>query len=240
MIKFAICEDEIIQAEINKNYIKRWVEKNNIEYKIDVFESAEKFLFSWEYDAVYDVIILDIRMKNMSGMDLARSIRLKDSEVIIIFITGLDDYVFDGYNVSAFNYLLKPINEDKIFSVLDKVKEKLEKDKKDKNFLILSKGKNIFKIDCDDIYYVIAFDHYIDIHDKNNIYTFNRKISELENLLPSQNFVRCHRSYIVNIKYVKSINKNSLILENDIKIPISKTRMDDTYNTFIDYFANTK
>ena len=76
MIKFAICEDEIIQAEINQDYIKRWADKNNIEYKIDIFESAEKFLFSWQYEEVYDVIILDIRMKSMSGMELARNIRL--------------------------------------------------------------------------------------------------------------------------------------------------------------------
>ncbi|MDU6340113.1 MAG: LytTR family DNA-binding domain-containing protein [Clostridium sp.] len=240
MIKFAICEDEIIQAEINQDYIKRWADKNNIEYKIDIFESAEKFLFSWQYEEVYDVIILDIRMKSMSGMELARNIRLKDSDVIIIFISGLDDYVFDGYNVSAFNYLLKPINDEKIFNVLDRVKEKLEKDKNAKQFLLLSKGKNIFKIDYDDIFYIIAFDHYIDIHSKNEIYTFNRKISQLEELLPKENFVRCHRSYIVNIKYVKNINKNSLLLEDDIKIPISKTRMDNTYNTFINYFAKTE
>ena len=240
MIKFAICEDEIIQAEINQDYIKRWADKNNIEYKIDIFESAEKFLFSWEYEEVYDVIILDIQMKSMSGMELARNIRLKDSDVIIIFISGLDDYVFDGYNVAAFNYLLKPINDEKIFSVLDRVKEKLEKEKNTKQFLLLSKGKNIFKIEYDDIYYIIAFDHYIDIHCKKKIYTFNRKISQLEELLPKENFVRCHRSYIVNIKYVKNINKNSLLLEDDIKIPISKTRMDITYNTFINYFAKTE
>ena len=240
MIKFAICEDEIIQAEINQDYIKRWADKNNIEYKIDIFESAEKFLFSWQYEEVYDVIILDIRMKSMSGMELARNIRLKDSDVIIIFISGIDDYVFDGYNVAAFNYLLKPINDEKIFNVLDRVKEKLEKDKNAKQFLLLSKGKNIFKIDYDDIFYIIAFDHYIDIRSKNEIYTFNRKISQLEELLPKENFVRCHRSYIVNIKYVKNINKNSLLLEDDVKIPISKTRMDNTYNTFINYFAHTE
>ena len=205
-----------------------------------MFESAEKFLFSWEYEEVYDVIILDIQMKSMSGMDLAKNIRERDSEVIIIFITAFDDYVFDGYDVSAFNYLIKPINNEKIFSILDKAKEKLEKNKNNKQFLLLSKGKNIFKIEYDDIYYIIAFDQYIDIHTNNNIYTFHMKISELEELLPEKDFVRCHRSYIVNIKYVKNINRNSLILENDIKIPISKTRMDNTYNTFINYFANTE
>ena len=239
MIKFAICEDEMIQAEINKDYIKRWANKNNIECRIDIFQSAERFLFNWEYEEVHDVIILDIQMGDMSGIELAKKIRARDSEVIIIFITGIDEYVFEGYSVEALNYLLKPINEEKIFNVLDKVKEKIKKCIKNKKNLILSKGKNIFKIDHDDIFYIIAFDHYIDIHTKMDIYTFNRKISEIEKLLPKDHFVRCHRSYIVNIKYVKNINKNSLVLENQIKIPISKTRMNDTYDTFINYYTRS-
>lgn len=175
----------------------------------------------------------------MSGIELAKKIRTIDKEVIIIFITGIDEYVFEGYNVSAFNYLLKPIDEVKIFNVLDNIKEKLEKDITNKKFLILSKGKNILRIDYDDIFYIIAFDHYIDIHTKNDIYTFNRKISEIETLLPQRYFVRCHRSYIVNIKYVKNINKNSLLLENQIKIPVSKTRINDTYDTFINYYTDS-
>lgn len=239
MIKFAICEDEIIQAEINKDYIKKWADINNIECRIDIFQSAEKFLFNWEYEEVHDIIILDIHMGDMSGIELAKKIRTMDKEVIIIFITGIDEYVFEGYNVSAFNYLLKPIDEVKIFNVLDNIKEKLEKDITNKKFLILSKGKNILRIDYDDIFYIIAFDHYIDIHTKNDIYTFNRKISEIETLLPQRYFVRCHRSYIVNIKYVKNINRNSLLLENQIKIPVSKTRMNDTYDTFINYYTDS-
>lgn len=237
MIKFAICEDEIIEAEINKDYIKRWADKNNIECKIDIFDTAEKFLFSWGYKESHDVIILDINMRNISGIEIAKKIRESDNEVIIIFISGIDEYVFEGYSVEALNYLLKPIDDEKIFKVLDKVKEKLNKYLNNKRFLILSKGKNVFKIDSEDILYIIAFDHYIDIHTKDNIYTFNRKISEVENLLPKDYFVRCHRSYIVNIKYAKNINKNSLLLENQIKIPVSKTRMNDTYDTFINYYT---
>ena len=238
MIKFAICEDEDIQADINKNYIEMWAEKNKVKYKIDVFESADKFLFKWMYEEVYDVIILDVHMENMSGMELATRIRFIDDDVIIIFISGMEEYILDGYNVSALNYLLKPLKKEKFFSVLDKAKEKRGKNINSNNFLVLYKGKNMMKIDYNDIYYIIAFDHYIDIHVKDKIYTFNKKISDLEIILPKGRFVRCHRSYIVNIKYVKNINKSNLLLDNDIKIPVSKTRMKDTYDTFINYFTD--
>ena len=100
-MRIAICDDERVQQELLKNYIEEWTAENAEKVVLNCFQSAEQFLFSWEEDKSYDLLVLDVEMGDMSGMELAKKLRSQKSEVPIVFVTGYEKYMALGYEVSA-------------------------------------------------------------------------------------------------------------------------------------------
>lgn len=233
-MNIAICEDEAVQAELLNIQIKNWANENNINISIDNFENAESFLFKWsDYDK-YDIIFLDIKLGKMSGIELSNRIREKSKTVDIVFTTGFFKYALYGYKVGALQYLMKPINKSDLHFCLDKSLERInnEIDK-----IVIETTKKNIKLDYNEIYYCIMFSPYLDIHTKSDKISLRKKISEIEEVLPSKYFVRCHRSYIVNVKHIKSITKNNVLLENGVSVPISRGKYKAINDAFIDYIT---
>lgn len=233
-INIAICEDDEKQLQINKNYIEEWAKLREKKINVFSYSSAENFLFHWNYEVSIDIAFLDIQMDKVSGIELAQNIRKQDENISIVFITGESRYVFEGYKVQALDYLMKPVKKEEIFQCLDLFNKRIEK-KRDAHF-ILKKGKEIQKINYDDIHYFISFDHYLDIHTRDEVITFKEKIGKIEEELSKEQFCRCHRSYVVNLKYIDSIYKNEIIMDDGTKIPVSKSRLNTTYEAFMNYF----
>lgn len=235
-MKVAICEDQSEQIDLLNNKIKKWAKDKDINISIDDFTSAESFLFQWlDYDK-YDVVFLDINMSKMSGIELSNIIREKNKTIDIVFVTGFFKYALHGYRVGALQYLIKPINTLDLYSCLDKVLYRTN-DKDETSKLIVETTKKVIKLDYNEIYYCIMFSPYIDVHTKSEKIVLRKKISEMEKILPSKYFVRCHRSYIVNVKYIKTITKNNVFLENGVKVPISRGKYKEINDTFIDYIS---
>ena len=128
--KIAICDDSQADREYISNLVLRWSENATQMVQIDVFASAENFLFQYEEKKDYDVLLLDIEMGAMDGVTMAKKLRLENDTIQIVFITGYSDYIAEGYEVAALHYLMKPIKEDKLFEVLDRAIEKLSKNEK--------------------------------------------------------------------------------------------------------------
>lgn len=124
-MKIAYVEDVHEEREYIVSLIKDWQKANDPTGQVYGYSSAESFLFHYE-EKVFDLIILDIKMEEMSGMELAKKLREKQDDTIISFITGEKEYVFEGYDVEAIDYILKPVDEGKIHSLLNKVKKKLK------------------------------------------------------------------------------------------------------------------
>ena len=120
MRKIAICDDESAQAALLEGYVTQWAAQRGETVKLCLFPSAEAFLFAWEEEKDWAVLLLDIQMGGLSGMELAKKLRKADSSLPIIFITGVPDYVEEGYEVEALHYLLKPVRPEKLFSSLDR------------------------------------------------------------------------------------------------------------------------
>lgn len=232
MISIAVCEDDELQLNILKSYINKWMFSNNISIDLHSFSSAEHFLFSYE-DYNFDILFLDIQMGELSGIELSNIVRNKNKEIKIIFTTGLSNYVFHGYKVDAIDYLIKPILQEDISYCLDKCLKEISSQKKTNKFILINSKKETIRVDYSDINYCIMFSHYIDIVTKDSTITTKKKISDLEKDLPEDIFIRCHRSYIVNISNVKLIKKYEITLDNGIVIPISKSRYDSLNNLFI-------
>jgi len=233
IINIAIVDDEEVQVQLLTKYVENWACKKNIKLIVDSFYSGESFEFSWSMDKRYDVLLLDIQMPGLNGVELAKKIREEDQIINIIFITAIPDYIGEGYNVEAINYLIKPIDEKKLYECLDRAFEKTPKEEK---VLLVEEQGEIHRIVQGDILYIESFGHNLEINTIDERYNIRKNIGNMEKELDDKDFVRCHRSYIVGLRYVKRIGKNELELDNGIIIPVSRRQYAKTNRAFIEYY----
>jgi DNA-binding LytR/AlgR family response regulator len=224
MIKVVICEDNIIFRDfLKKSLSKIFLE---IENKFEIIEySCGEDLLN-DYPENIDIYFLDIEMKNINGMELARKIREENCSSEIIFTTALSDYIQDGYEVRAYRYLIKPIEfnelEKHVCSCLEDIYIKSEN-----NLIIHNKGI-VYKIQVDSITYIEVMDKDITIYTTDNCYEVKNSLSKLEKDLKKYNskFYRCHKSYLVNMKHIQYIKKNTVFVKNT-EIPVSRHKIKD-------------
>lgn len=228
-MRIAICEDDATQAKLTIKYIKEW-SKNNHNTEIYSYNSAESFLFSLEDSEPFDVLLLDIQMSEMTGVELAKELRKQKNEVVIIFITALKEFVFEGYDVDALQYILKPMDKNKLFSALDKTNDKL--DKLDAFIIIDSQ-----KIKQNDIIYIEAQAHYMDVYLEDKTIKTKKSLKEIYSMLDQSIFQFSHRSYIANIGKIEKIQKDEILLEYGYKIPVSRSKYKAINTAFIDYYT---
>ena len=234
-MRIAVCDDEKDQINLTTGYIRAWAEKRGELVEVFAYSSATELLFYWSEGKSFDIAFLDIKMKNMSGVELARLLRKNDDLLIIVFITGLMDYVFQGYEVQAFRYLLKPVKETDCFACLDRAAE-IIKLHNEEVFIIPLEERSI-RLFYNEIYTFEIFSHYIEVKSTKGIFKFKKKMDELEQELPNNIFFRCHRSFIVNMRYVHTINKTEVLLDNEARIPVSRSRWNAMNEAFLDYYS---
>ena len=175
-IRVALCDDEETVREYLGRLLEEWKERQNDQLQIEYFESAESFLFQYEEDKRWQFLILDIEMGKMNGVELAKKVREHNKEVQILFVTGYMDYISDGYEVEALHYLLKPVTKEKLFSVLDRARERMKKSEK---ALFLQGSDETVRIPYYEIRYVEVQHNYVTIHAAED-YTVKKTLSELE------------------------------------------------------------
>ena len=233
IINIAICDDEKVQVELLHKYVNNWARERNVKIIVETFYNAESFDFSWSMDKKYNILLLDIEMPGINGIELAKKIRIEDDLVNIIFITAISDYIGEGYDVDAINYLIKPIRQNKLNECLNKATERIPK--KEKTIIINVDGENIRLIQSD-IIYIEAFSHTIEINTINEKYTIRKNIGDMERELDGNILTRCHRSYIVGLKHIKKIGKTDIGLDNNHVIPVSRRLYSSVNMAFIKYF----
>lgn len=135
-LNIAIVEDDKVHADITCRLLKEWLIEKDIKHYIKKYISAEAFLFEWEQNQLWDALFLDIQMPGINGMELAKSVREHNNDVSIVFVTGITDYLQEGYEVEALHYLIKPVNEDKISYCMERICKKRENQEK-KHMLII-------------------------------------------------------------------------------------------------------
>ncbi len=228
--KIAICDDEQNQIEYITSIATSWSAHEGHSCEIRTFTSAEAFLFEYEDDKAYDILLLDVEMKNMNGIELAKRIRRDNNRAEIIFITSHFEFVGEGYEVDALHYLIKPISEEKLTQVLTRATKKLSVEPP--SVVITCEGETI-KVYEPDILYVESFLHYIVIHIKDKEYKIKESISVFENRL-SDDFYRIHRSYLVSLKHITRISRTSVNIGNT-ELPLSRGKYDDINRAFIQH-----
>lgn len=228
----SICDDEKVEIEYLSMLVHKWATANMHAAAIDAFESAEAFLFRYTEKKNTDILLLDIELDKMNGVELAQHIRRDNESMQIVFITGFPDYISQGYEVSALHYLMKPVDEAKLFSVLDKACKNLNKTER---AIMLNIEGEIARFAVSEIVCLEAFGHAVAIRTTTGHYDVKQSITEIENML-GEGFIRCHRSYIVGLKHIKRITKADVILDNGMAIPLSRRSYDRVNQAFIKFF----
>lgn len=209
-MRIAICDDEKNIRELIGNK----VEKQYPETEIVFFSSGEELLLS---DMHIDILFLDIQMPGRDGMETARELRQRDNDVIIIFVTAVEEYVFQAFDVRAFNYIVKPIDDAKFTDVLQRAVDELGsmnkyvREPEDKYVMISNCGVHT-KVILDEIVYAEVFNRKVVIHKMNDEIEYYGKMSDLE-ALAGESFFRPHRAYLINFKYVEKYDAATIYLE---------------------------
>ena len=220
-IKIAICDDE----KNIRAYLSSLVRKQGAECEIAEYASADEYLLDQtEYDLLFLDIELDGAASGMDGMELARRIRGMELErqPVIIFVTGYEKYVYDAFDVGAFQYLLKPIDEQRFAEVFDRAAAQIifEAEQKKKT-LVIQYGSESRAVPIQDIYYIESRNHKVVLYLKDGELEYYEKIGRLEEELQGQ-FFRIHRGYLVNLAYVEGYDKTEVTLTGGISLPLSK------------------
>lgn len=219
MLSIAVCDDEVIECCSMTGKIKEILEEMKTPCMIRQFDSGRKLLQAPES---FDIVFLDIMMCGIDGMKTAQMLREKAADKLLIFVSSSREYVFDAYDVEAFQYLLKPIDDLRLKNVLRRAVLKTEN--RTREFIVVSRERQKRKLFLDDIYYFEIRGRIIDVHGAEGIFTYYEQIGELENKLRDKGFFRCHKSYLINLKYVDEYNRQEVILENGEKVTIAKRR----------------
>lgn len=221
MLSIAVCDDEAIECCNMAKRMKDILEEMKIPCIIRQFQSGGELLQALES---FDIVFLDIIMKDLDGMKTAQIFRQKAFDKILIFVSSSREYVFEAYDVEAFQYLLKPVDDRKLRSALQKAVLKTES--RSQEFIVVSRERQKRKLFLDDIYYFEIKGRVVDVHGPEGIFTYYERIGELEGKLQDKGFFRCHKSYLINLKYVDGYNRQEVILENGERIVIAKRRYD--------------
>ena len=215
--RVAIVDDSTTDAEFVKGILNSWADLRQANIQAEVFPSAEAFLFRYAEDKDWDILLLDIEMGAMDGVTMAKRVRQDNETMQIVFITGYSDYIAEGYEVAALHYLMKPVNREKLLTVLDRA---LEKRKQEERCLNLEAYGEMVRIPFYEIRYLDVHQNYVTVHAKAD-YTVKRTLGDFEKELDDR-FCRVGRAMILNLKYIQRVTKTEVRLSDGTVLPLPR------------------
>lgn len=233
-MQIAVCDDE---KEIREMFAEK-IGKLYPKADLSLYQSGEELLLS---DKEPDILLLDIQMPGRNGMETAKELRRTNKKVIIIFVTALDDFVFQAFDVGAFHYLVKPFHDEKFAEVLQSAVEQYEDREKPEgagrrvempSLLITTGGKHV-TVNLEDIVYAEVFDRKVILHTMDADIEYYGKMKELEEKAGDE-FYRTHRSFLVNFGYIKKYNATTVYLKKG-EVPMAKQNYQDFVRQYLRY-----
>ncbi len=233
MIQIAICDDEAYMSDHLQRMVSNFFRRKNMEITILLFPCGEELL---RYNRQIDIVFLDIQMKNIDGMETARKLRANKFRGILIFITVLKEMVFQSFEVQAYDYLVKPIEEKQFEKTMERLYASIQN--ASKASLLVQKGYESRIISFDDIVFCEIIDRKIYLNlVSSEVIDYYDRIENLETKLDKR-FFRCHRSYLINLKYLKGYKNGIAYMKDGKEIPVSRLRSREFSNVVLQYMKN--
>lgn len=233
-MKIAICDDDWHMQQTLRLLIDEIYQ--DLDMLADGFTSGEALLAAVQKQSQpYQLILLDIEMRGIDGIETAKRLRKLLPDCYIIFITSHDEFALTGYEVAAFRYLVKPVQPEKLTEAISAVRAELS----DHITLHVEDGPVEALLRVKDIYYIEAQDKRVRVVLKDTAFSDRRGIDEIERALAGEDFFRVHRSYLINFRYVARLDKNEILLVSGEQIPLSRLRKKAFKNAFQAYVSRT-
>ncbi len=226
-MEIAVVDDE----KAIREHICALIEEQQPGSGIEAYATGEELLVSGKR---FDIVFLDIQMDGINGIEAARSLRERQGDTVLIFITGIKEYVFDALDLYAFQYLLKPIDEDKFAEVLERAVREAGR-KKERRVLFI-KSRNL-TLDQSEILYIESRAKKVEIHTVRQTIEIYAAMDELEGQL-GEEFYRCHRAYIVNMDCITEYDSESITLTNCDRVYLTKKKYGEFVKAYMWHLQN--
>ena len=233
MIHIAICDDEKHMSDHIRAMASDFFRKKNREIQLRTFLSGEELL---NYDGQIDILFLDIQMNGMDGLETARKLRAGKFRGVLIFITVLKEMVFQSFEVQAYDYLVKPVDEKQFGKTMERLYASMQNASEDS--LLVQQGYERRIVPKDEIVFCEVIDRKIYLNlASGEVVDYYERIENLETKLGSH-FFRCHRSYLINLKHLKGYKNGTACMDNGKEVPVSRLRSREFSGVVLQYMKN--
>lgn len=235
VMKLAVVDDEKKATDLLDSYIKRFTKENNIAVNVSVFHNPNDFLSNYSRD--YDLVLMDIEMPGLNGIETAKELRRMDGRVVLMFITNMAQYAINGYEVEAIDFVIKPVSYPDFVLKIQKAMRYIARNQDKK--LTLNTQEGVVHLYISDICYIEVIRHYLVYHTTGGDYTVRGVMKEIEESLNNYHFVRSNHCYLVNLKYVEAINGN-IVKVSGYDLQISRNKKTEFLMEFTRYVGGMK
>ena len=208
MYHIAVVEDEKICSVQVQQFLDQYQEENNVRFKVTVFEAATQILES--YEPLYDMILMDIDMPGINGMDAADQIRQTDQDVVIVFITNIASFAIRGYEVGAMDFVVKPIT---YYNFSTRLARDLKRSRsREPRQIILTLADGVKKLEVGQIYYVEVQNRMLHYYTQEGVFAVRGTMQSVQQMLEAYSFAKCNHWYMVNLRHVSEVKKNTVVV----------------------------
>lgn len=236
MLHVAVCDDERTALQELAEEVRRWAEAEGEACSVETFASADAFWFVWEERKDLEVLLLDIEMPGMDGMELARRLRQAGEPIGIIFVTGNPDFALEGYDLEAVSYVIKPVRRERLHAALSRARERMARRAA---VLLPLSGGELERLYIADICCLESDGHASIVWKKDGTKLVSKMgIQQLEQELEncSDAFFKPHRSYFINLAHVERIGKKDVRMGNQLLVPIARGKWEPLNQAYLRYF----
>lgn len=234
MLHIAICDDEKDFVAYLTSQLNQYANETGKEIKVTAYYDGMELIE--KYDTTIDLIFLDIQMRLVNGLRAAERIRQMDEKVGIIFLTSLAQYGLEGYKYKADDYIIKPIRYVRLKDELTQWIERHKLD--DAPFIVIANDNGRYKVMLKELRYIETSNRKLYFHTRQEAIACYKTMREMEKQLGSHDFVRCHSDYLVNMYYIKRVEKLDIILTTGERIPISQPKRKEFMERLTDYWGD--
>lgn len=232
-MRIGICDSNLLDREIITDFLNDYFYKKSIEYSICSYSSGKELIYDIQDGKNLDLIFLDIYIGNEFGISIAKQLREKIGyDGKIVFLTATVDFAIDSYDVEAVGYLLKPVHTQKLHMVMNKITKNL-----DAEVYRIKQRNNIHTLKIDSIIYVESSNSRCIIHSYNTDYVIYKRLNDIEAELNNRRFLRCHQSYLVNMDYIKNVDKQFELVNGDF-VCIRQRNLKAIKQQYVDYIKS--
>ena len=233
LYRIAVVDDLPEERETLRGFLQRYGAERKLALSADEYADGESFLAGYENN--YDIVLMDIEMQGIDGMETARRLRERDEKVCLLFVTHMANYAVQGYGVRALDFLVKPVGYENFSMKMDRAV--VAADRARKKEIIVSTAEGDRRLPIDELYYVEVMNHTLIYHTKGGALSVRGPIRDCETLLAPYDFARCNKSYLVNMSYVTEIRRNEIRV-GDALLPIGSTRRQEFLRRLAEYMGD--